>query len=289
MKEIAGYLHSQDNMNNKKFLTGLKIAARKPKHVDSYNELLRYVTVLSHKNSDIFLLFRGQSKAYQTHGERQRPCLLPSFFRPETEGGYLGPKLKREREALLEKATAELLKEKFDDLFYNAENLKHYEELAWALLQHYQVCPTPLLDLTSSLHVACSIASYRWNKHKKQRGGEEAVVYLLGFSEMTPNISFSYSSGLQLIRLAGVLPENSFRPLYQEGYLVCEYPRSEIFKGDNDFAKRLIASFSFKPDASFWARDFAPLPEHLLFPAPKDDEMARLMDPIRAKCNGGAT
>jgi hypothetical protein len=129
--------------------------------------------------------------------------------------------------------------------------------------------PTPLLDITQSLHVACSMAA-----HKNTT--DTGIVYVLGFEAVSPNIQYSYYTGSQLIRLLSVMPKTAKRPFYQEGYLVSNFPQSTCFEEAN-FANRLLAKFSFNPK-TFWTRYFKPMPEGLMFP--KDDPMKKVLEPF---------
>ena len=104
-----------------------------------------------------------------------------------------------------------------------------------------QLCPTAgpaIQSLTQSLHVACSMAL------QKSKSG---ILYLLGFEELTPTMTFSHYNRSLLIRLASAMPEIAKRPLYQEGYLVSNFPAFDENNNEN-FANRLLAKFSFKKD-----------------------------------------
>jgi hypothetical protein len=59
--------------------------------------------------------------------------------------------------------------------------LNKYPEIAWSLLQHYEICDTPLLDLTHSLHVSCSFAF-------DSNEGETGIIYVLGMPWQTDAI-----------------------------------------------------------------------------------------------------
>jgi hypothetical protein len=277
MKEIIDVFYTRKQDRTKK---ASEVACDAPTSVLSYQELVQRVTVLANKNRGYYLLYRGQDMEYKGNAAAEPAKLLPSFFRSPNQGGKLGKVVREERTKALESATKELVDMKFGDSFYSADNLRRYNELAWALLQHYEIVPTPLLDLTGSLQVACSIATLSWEKRKTET--KEAVVYVLGFDEITPNISFSYNSGIQLIRLASVLPEIASRPLYQDGYLAGNFPPSDVFDKQNspDFSARLIAKFSFYPE-DFWKKPFEKLGQDVLFPM--NDKMAHQLQKLKKK------
>jgi hypothetical protein len=98
-----------------------------------------------------------------------------------------------------------------------AKKIKTYRILRWAILQHYDVCDTPLLDITHSLHVASSFAYYE-NDHG------DAFIYVLGLPQVSGSVTASSEHGIQIIRLLSICPPAALRAHYQEGYLTGEYP-----------------------------------------------------------------
>ncbi len=65
-----------------------------------------------------------------------------------------------------------------------ARDVSRKRYVQWSILQHYEVIPTPLLDVTHSLRVACSFA---------QLAGTDPTcyVYVLGFPYSTNRISIN--------------------------------------------------------------------------------------------------
>ena len=61
--------------------------------------------------------------------------------------------------------------------------------IQWSILQHYEVCPTPLLDLTHSLRVACSFAFLN---------SEDAdpLVFVFGLPYITNRVSINSEQDL---------------------------------------------------------------------------------------------
>jgi hypothetical protein len=80
----------------------------------------------------------------------------------------------------------------------------------WAILQHYEVCDTPLLDVTNSLRVAASFAT-------NNPAAEGPVLYVLGVPSLSGSITASSEQGLQIIRLSSICPPEARRPYFQEG------------------------------------------------------------------------
>lgn len=54
------------------------------------------------------------------------------------------------------------------------KELRQKRYIQWSILQHYEVVPTPLLDLTQSIRVACSFAQMRGTD-------STCYVYVIGF------------------------------------------------------------------------------------------------------------
>jgi hypothetical protein len=130
--------------------------------------------------------------------------------------------------------------------------------LRWSILQHYEICATPLLDVTQSLRVAASFAS--------ERTTAEAFIFVLGVPNLSGAVTANAETGIQIVRLTSVCPPNAKRPHVQEGYLLGEYPELSDYSQKRlyahhevDFGKRLVAKFRFDPK-SFWKeRGLAPV------------------------------
>ena len=141
--------------------------------------------------------------------------------------------------------------------------------LRWSILQHYEVCPTPLLDVTHSLRIAASFASLA--------EGSEAFLYVLGVPNLSGAITANTESGLQIVRLASVCPTAAIRPHIQEGYLLGEYPdmasaeQSALYRPHElDLGRRVIGKFRFDPKG-FWDDQIFPrVSDAALYPRGKD-------------------
>jgi hypothetical protein len=150
----------------------------------------------------------------------------------------------------LSRAERTLVHEYESDDFPNVEDLKRQRILRWSILQHYEICPTPLLDVTHSLRIAASFAS----DHRRQY----AHIFVLAVPNLSGAITASAEAGLQIVRLASVCPPEAMRPHIQEGYLLGEYPEMGDFDAkanyahwEVDFGRRLLAKFRFNI-APFW-------------------------------------
>lgn len=146
--------------------------------------------------------------------------------------------------------------------------------IQWSILQHYEVCPTPLLDFTQSVRVACSFALLDPN-------GEDPYVFAFGLPYITNRIAVNSEHDLVNVRLLSICPPDALRPYFQEGYMAgtddvtTEYGR----KDELDFTNRLIAKFRISRDPSFWAGGFEPIPRAALYPG--GDRMQGLCAGIR--------
>lgn len=147
--------------------------------------------------------------------------------------------------------------------------------MQWGILQHYEVCHTPLLDVTHSLRVACSFAQM------KKTGGR-AFVYVFGLPHVPNRISINSEHDIVNVRLLSICPPDALRPHFQEGYMVgttditYEYDN----KTELDFKNRLIAKFSIPDTKAFWGAGFNIIPQNALYP--KGDRILRLCEEIKA-------
>lgn len=244
--------------------------------VVSYLDLATRIAELQYKNRDFVLLFRGQAREYKN---RKRYCSLkPSLFRPKNgtnpSSAMLTARFHRLRDAEHHLVNA-----------YAAEGLpglsrfKRQPILRWSILQHYEVCDTPLLDVTHSLRIAASFAS--------DGAAGEAFIYVLGVPNLSGAVTASAEAGIQIVRLSSVCPPSALRPHIQEGYLLGEYPdmsgydqKQHYEAHEIDFGRRLVAKFRFDPQ-TFWSNAAFPKVERdALYPNALDP-LFRLTQPIK--------
>lgn len=248
--------------------------------IRDYFELVQKVAELQFRNKNHVLLFRGQTKDYRRQGGT---TLQASIYRPAPQrNGHPDSKLLKERFHTLERAE-KILMERYSLLDEDEGDIEVYRVLRWAILQHYEICPTPLLDVTHSLRIAASFASLE----SKKRFG---YLYVLGVPNLSGTITVSVEEGLQIVRLSGVCPPSALRPHLQQGYLLGLYPemsivgRKEVFDFyEIDFGLRLIAKF--KLDLStFWkssGSDFAQVSMQSLFPKNELDPLHQIVEHIK--------
>lgn len=247
--------------------------------IRSYIDLATRVAELQFRNRDFVLLFRGQSADHLN--QKRHTTLKPSLFRPKGTGNPPSELLiKRFWE--LRRAEEILIKSYEKANFVGLDRLKKHQIIRWSILQHYEICPTPLLDVTHSLRIAASFASNEKN--------DEAFVFVVGVPNLSGAITASNESGLQIVRLASVCPPAALRPHIQEGYLLGEYPEMTGFEQKElyqhfeiDFGRRLVAKFRFNPK-TFWKSDaFPQVGPQALYPSSKADTLHKMAQEVKTK------
>jgi hypothetical protein len=251
--------------------------------VESFLELATKVAELQFMNRDHVLLFRGQTTDHRN--VQNNTTLKPTLFRPKSQGNPSPPVLIN-RFDFLRRAEQQLIQSYQQKRFIGLDRLKRHQIVRWAILQHYEVCPTPLLDVTHSLRVAASFASSDANN--------EAFIIVLGVPNLSGAITASAEAGVQIVRLSSVCPPSALRPHIQEGYLLGEYPemigyeQKELYAHyEIDFGRRLVAKFRFDP-GTFWKPDAFPKVERkALYPSSKDDPLRKMTEQIKKDLNLG--
>lgn len=264
-------------------ITGLTCSAirKSPAHrVRNYVDLATKIAELQFRNRDFVLMFRGQNGDFKNRSGYT--SLKPTLLRASSSNQVPTEATLNTRFDNLVAAEKALVVEYQRAGLLGRERLERQRILRWAILQHYEVCPTPLLDVTQSLRVAASFAS-----HNAQR---EAFVFVLGIPNVSGAITASAEAGIQIVRLASVCPPTAVRPHLQEGYLLAEYPDCASAEqkllyshAEMDFGRRLIAKFRFEPD-KFWENsgDFPKVGESALYPRSSLDAMCALAEKVGA-------
>ena len=245
--------------------TNTAIRADDGNFVDSYLTLAARIAELQYRNRGHVLLFRGQNRDWKTL--KGLTTLKPSIFRyPPGKLSLPDSTLEHRYAALLE--AENLLAEKWSALAkLGRQKLVRERLLRWSIIQHYEICPTPLLDVTHSLRIAASFAG----------SGPGAILYVLAVPNVSGAITADAEAGLQIVRLSSVCPPAAIRPHIQEGYLLSEYPemagliqKKHYSAFEMDFGRRLIAKFRFNP-AAFWKdENFPPVSDQALYPKGRD-------------------
>lgn len=220
--------------------------------VNCFVDLASLVAVLGYRNHQYNLLFRGQNNDYKDKNEKTK--VYPSLFRPRIN--RLRQKVINERFGKLDKAVRALFKAR-DQLGLHSV-LKNHKEYYMALLQHYELLKTPMIDLTQSLTVAASFAL-----QNKSTG----YLYVFGMPHPHGSISHFIDNSLTLVKLQNVCPPEAMRPHFQEGYLAGRLPVTQKKEAGDNIARRLIGKYFLdNTKNTFWADGFKKIPRKVLYP-----------------------
>lgn len=251
-----------------------KEANNSPWPVKSFRELTENVAFLSSMNKRMVLYFRGQSNPDDP---------FPSLFREKWM--CFDSDLRLSITDQSRKDFWDALEEIGQIVYEISKNIglprwrgiRDVREAKWAIIQHYGLWPTPLIDITNSLRIA---ASFALNFKMKDNPDRYGYVFVVGLPNLTGSISFDIDQNLILARLQGVCPPIAKRPHYQDAYLVGRFPlisyrdfdsASKIRK--SNLTRRLIAKFELFDDGSFWDDDFPIVSKSAVFPP--DDPLLR--------------
>lgn len=256
----------------------LTIRAAAGHRVSTYFELAKKVAELQFLNRDHVLLFRGQSSDYRS--TKGNSLLKATIFRL-ANGKIPTPKILTDRFLTLKGAEAALVERYTKQGFTGHERLKRQRILRWAILQHYEVCRTPLFDVTQSLRIAASFAT--------MGNGGDRFVFVLGVPNVSGAITASSEANLQIVRLSSACPPEAVRPHLQEGYLLGEYPEIADFEQnahyshfEMDFGRRLIAKFKFDPTTFWKSPNFPKASDEALYPKDHRDPLLGIAQDVKA-------
>jgi hypothetical protein len=252
--------------------------------VSTYRDLFQIVSFLNVMNKEFNLLFRGQGHDYP---------LEPSILREnwEVPGSNRAVRLSGNRQHYWERLgsicdwVSEILRGKlprhrpFEQYTYLGQ--KHLRVAPWAVIQHYGLWPTPLLDMTSSLRVA---ASFALGLSKSRDAG---TLYVFAIPRIVSDVMDSSPANNPLaVRLSAVCPPIASRPHLQEGYLFGN-PNFEVGDlaqtGTPPAAGWLTAKFRLEDldrssgpggGSEFWDRDFPKHTAGSLLPANRNDSLS---------------
>lgn len=208
--------------------------------------------------------------------------LSPTLFR-QSGTKRPGPKILQARFERLRAAEAKLVRFYREAKFRGIERLARHRSIRWSILQHYDVCRTPLLDVSQSLRISASFASGK-------NGKGAAYVYVLGVPNRSGAVTASAESGLQIICLSSACPPEAVRPHMQEGFLLGEYPEiADYDRGARysyaqmDFGRRLVSKFKLKLDGFWSSSSFPAASIEAIYPRKYHDPLVPLADRIRSE------
>lgn len=257
----------------------LKDALSRP--VKNYVELADIVSFLAVMNKNRTLLFRGQTEDF--------PQLLPTLHRPRSPLAArwaVDGSMDANREWYwnrLSRIEDQVKAVLFDRGLPRWRHIRDSKYARWAVIQHYELWPTPMLDFSTSLRVAASFAFGELDDLKLMKVQERhtptqksGFLYITAVDKLQSDLmalleddSAERTDGLVTVRLNAVCPPRAVRPHLQDGVLICRYPfdGGELLEPvGNDFTSRLIAKIPVLDDGEFWSGDFPRLTRDALLP-----------------------
>lgn len=228
--------------------------------VATFRELINYVAEVTINNKTHEMFYRGQAQDYLNNqakyynDRKQKSVVFPTICRPELkEDGT--PKYSIQKK-VIDKRYRQLYA--FIDFVSIKWKRRYREEHIITLLQHYEILPTPLIDITQSLRVAATFALM-----KNQQG----YIYVFGLPYPNQSISYYVDLEMILLKLQNMVGTNALRPRYQEGYLVGKFPFHASKSESDNLASRMVAKFKIdNTNGQFWDAYFLPMPKDILFP-----------------------
>jgi len=229
-----------------------EIRKSKGRKVLCFADLASLIAELGYQNHQYNLLFRGQNDDYKDKNGKTKA--YPSIFR--TPKNHFTKNIAKNRFEAIDNAIGALSKAREQLGLHSV--LKNYREYYMALIQHYELFKTPMLDLTQSLLVAASFAL------QKNRTG---YLYVFGMPHPHGSISHFIDDSLVLVKLQNVCPPEALRPHFQEGYLVGRLPSTKTKEAGDNIARRLIGKYFLdNTNRTFWKDGFKKIPQNVLYP-----------------------
>jgi hypothetical protein len=279
---------------NQAFPDGLASTRQTPQEISKdepllarrYAELMDIVSFLSVMNKRHTLYFRGQGSDWP---------LTPTIFRPSwtSLSGTRHdipdtPEVRTRIWAHLNDEIRAIVYAVCDSLpMPRRATLKMFREAMWAVAQHYELWPTPLVDITPNLRIAASFALWEGRGH--------GLLYVVALPPSTNSVTYDADQHVALARLQAVCPPVAKRPHYQDGFLVGRFPFESPDANDIDrnpakvsnLGRRLVAKIRLEDAAQddvtsrggFWCEDFPRMSTRSLLPEACDDELlARFLE-----------
>jgi len=211
--------------------------------VETWEELRSAVSFLTLMNKRSVLYFRGQGSHFE--------ACLPTMFRSEWALDGRAHALTSTNRADYYAAIRELQPHVYNvaveigtPRYYVLEQVP---VAAAAILQHYELWPTYLLDVTRSLPIALCFAS----------GGtstDVGYIYVFAMPDLRGSVTSDMDQHMTVCRLEAICPPDAIRPHHQDAYLVARFPEPpglckpgdrawDHWERGADLMKRLVAKF----------------------------------------------
>lgn len=180
--------------------------------VSSYYALVDAVAFLSVMNKTLSPLLRGQTRDWPTAASIHRKVYTVALegdeavkVEPRGEIGHYFSQLQG-----MESTVYDVLQRHGLPRW---RHMKSQPAAIWAVVQHYELWPTPLVDFTTSLRVAATFAMAFDAKSK------EGYVHLYGVPGLIGDL-MTHTGPVLAVRLNAVCPPSALRPHLQEGVLI---------------------------------------------------------------------
>ncbi len=152
--------------------------------------------------------------------------------------------------------------------------LEHIREIQWAIIQHYSLWPTPMIDLTTSLRVASTFALGFGNEGKIDSKSpvnvETGYLFVVAMPHPNASITFDIDQHIALARLNSCCPPIATRPHLQDGFLVGRFPFKNTVDRDSSnksgLSIRTVAIIELVDKGDFWTKSHPKLPKDALLP-----------------------
>lgn len=250
-----------------------KIRASEGYRVRTFRDLMDEVASVTLSNRNYEMFYRGQSKDYKNNQGKfykdnnriEKTIIYPTICRPERKAdGTLKYNIKKGQ-----------IERRYEELSGIIDMIKgrrsYFNEYYYSLFQHYDILPTPFIDITQSLRVAATFALRR---------SDVGYVYVFGLPYPNQSISYFRDLGIVLLKLQNIVPAKALRPRFQEGFLVGKFPITPTKEIGDDLANRLVAKFLVdNSEGTFWDKYFQPLPDDVIYPT--NDEVEKELSKIK--------
>ena len=259
--------------------TPSSILAHGPIDVFTFRELLERNAEITSLNSRYSVFYRGQ--ANQFFDQSGVDSILPSIYRGIRHGQ---PKELNLRFDKLNRAVMLLRRASRDGLISGFDSKLARTVNCWAVIQHYGLCDTPLIDVTQSLRVACAFALQSDNRGEASGG---PIIYDIALPFAAGPLTLDDNEALYLMKLDALMPSFALWPFIQEGYLVGD---ELINKDSSDIAKsnlrrRVIASFRLCGSREQWLNDIGVDADSLMI---SDDRISHFMSKFKQEIEAPA-
>lgn len=179
MKTILGQVASFARSGKKiEMLSVDDIRSAEGNEVRTYSELVYKLAQLAFENPELVLLMRGQARDYREHG---KTTLFPTMFRMPASGSDFYVRDLHGRYEQVRRRENQLFNVLRDTPFW--DRVGRNELARWAILQHYEVCPSPLLDVTHSALVALTLMGCLPAKNPSKSIKQAALMHFIRASK----------------------------------------------------------------------------------------------------------